>query len=61
MSEVERARRDVKEEATKAAKAELEVLHGKLLHSENVGKATIRTKTNLLRIKGNHLLLPLLC
>ena len=38
MSEVERVRRDVKEEATKAAKAELEVLHGKLLHSENVAR-----------------------
>ena len=38
MSEVERARRDVKEEATKGAKADMEVLHGKLLHLENVAR-----------------------
>ena len=38
MSEVERARREVKEEATKGAKADMEVLHGKLLHLENVAR-----------------------
>ena len=35
LSEVERARQEVKEEATKGIKADMEVLHGKLLHLEN--------------------------
>ena len=35
LSEVERAWREVKEEATKGIKADMEVQHGKLLHLEN--------------------------
>ena len=35
LSEVERARWEVKEEATKGIKAYMKVLHGKLLHLEN--------------------------
>ena len=38
LSEVERARRDVKGEATKGAKADMEILHGKLLQLENVAR-----------------------
>ena len=38
LSEVERARREVKEEATKGIKADMEVLHGKLLHLEHVAR-----------------------
>ena len=38
LTEVERARREVKEEATKGEKADMEVLNAKLLHLENVAR-----------------------